>query len=320
MIRCALLDEKNDLRVVNPVLATYVGLNESIFLRQLHFILSDNDSVGKWADGRKWYRDKPVDWVGKYFPFWDEGVVKRTIANLRADGLLDARHDLNSNRKNTALWYSINYPAMERLDGPVDRIAAKKAKRKAAKEAHQKASDSDSEYTKEQNVLSLNKEVQNVPATRVQNVPTPKDSLPKDSQKNKSKDLGEKSPKQKKPEYLLPQTEAQTWFIDTWNEKRRGIGYSQKSHFDNPTQQGKVDREYPRLGKIEALKCVDYWFTDHNCGFGELINKLEKWSTNGRQRQGNAQKGKRGTSAKAKRARDQKRQTRADQQVNIINI
>jgi hypothetical protein len=193
-------------QVYQPTLAAWIGLNEAIFLQQLHYIIVNNESVGKFADGRKWYRDKPRDFAVKYFPFWDESIVKRTITNLRIDGLLLVRSDLNEKAKDRSLWYTPHNEAINRLAGPVDRILGKSEKRKEARKARKSKANSDVEYTKVQNVpLSddsrengLNEaEVQFVPLdestnctsqnqqnvllTEVQIVPTPKESLPKDS-------------------------------------------------------------------------------------------------------------------------------------------
>lgn len=165
-------------QMYHPDLAVWIGFNEAVFLSQLDFILTKNDKVGKFADGQKWYRDKPHDFVVKYFPFWDEGIVKRVIDNLRADGLILARSDLNEKAKDRSLWYTVNYQAVERLSGPVDRLTQKAAKRKEARQARK---------PKVQNVPIDEStkctfevtEVQNVPETKVQIVPTPKDSLSK---------------------------------------------------------------------------------------------------------------------------------------------
>lgn len=197
-------DYKEHTRVIDQELAAWIGLNESIFLEQLHFILTKNDSVGKFADGRKWYRDKPHDFVVKYFMFWDESIVKRTINNLRNDGLLLARSDLNRNPKDRSLWYTINYDAINRLSGPVERMAQKLEVRKKARRVRTEKEQSvnRSDYTKVQDELLNNDKgkevkvqdvpsdmkgtncnqssVQNVPDTSVQNVPTPKESYPKD--------------------------------------------------------------------------------------------------------------------------------------------
>ncbi len=189
---CKIIDDRPLL--VLPTLATKVGLNEAIFLQQLHYILKENDKVGKFVDGQKWYRDKPRDFSVKYFPFWDEGIIKRTIQNLRGDCLVLARSDLNKIPKDRSLWYSINYKAIDRLDKPVARLQKKKAKRAAARKVrteNEQSSQEDSkiEYTKVQNVLSTigdekesvkstkhtNGKVQNVLLTSVQNVPIPID-------------------------------------------------------------------------------------------------------------------------------------------------
>lgn len=171
-------------QVYHPTLATWVGLNEAIFLAQLNYILTKNDKVGKFADGRKWYRDKPHDFVVKYFPFWDEGIVKRIIDNLRADGLIIARSDLNKDARDRSLWYTVHHEAIDRLTGPVERLTQKATKRKEARKVR-------TEKAKVQNVLMnestkcTEAEVQIVPITlpetKVQIVPTPKESLPKDS-------------------------------------------------------------------------------------------------------------------------------------------
>lgn len=174
-------------QVYHPTLATWVGLNEAIFLAQLNFILTRNDTVGKFADGRKWYRDKPHDFVVKYFPFWDEGTVKRTIANLKADALILARSDLNKDPKDRSLWYTINYPALERLAGPVERITRISEMRKEARKARISKRDNYPDDTEVQSVPDgksakcTDENQQSVLLTSVQNVPTPKDSLPKDS-------------------------------------------------------------------------------------------------------------------------------------------
>lgn len=173
-------------QVYHPTLATWVGLNEAIFLAQLHYILTKNESVGKFTDGRKWYRDKPHDFVVKYFPFWDEGIVKRVLDNLRADGLLMARSDLNKDPKDRSLWYTIHYEAVERLTGPVERITAKSEKRKEARKARKPKEDNQTDYTKVQNVLLQNNPTKctsdlgtKCTDEKVQIVPTPKESFSK---------------------------------------------------------------------------------------------------------------------------------------------
>jgi hypothetical protein len=183
-----LLDESPLL--VQQTLAAWIGLNEAIFIQQLHYILTQHDSMGKFADGKKWYRDKARDFSVKYFAFWDESIVKRIIANLRADGLLLARSDLNKNPQDRSLWYSINYDALDKIDSPVERISNKIGLRKKARQVRteKEQANKSSDYTKVHNATMLDDStlcndvpLQNVPLPQVQIVPTPKESLPKDS-------------------------------------------------------------------------------------------------------------------------------------------
>ena len=166
---------------VLPSLAVKIGLNEAIFVQQLHYIIANNDSVGRWADGKKWYRDKPKDFVEKYFPFWSEGVVKRTIANLRKDSLIFARSDLNQIAEDRSLWYTVNYAKLDCLEEPVERIADIQETRRVASEA---AKAKRASGTKEGETESTDEgaKVQNEPRAKVQNEPTPKElPLPKDT-------------------------------------------------------------------------------------------------------------------------------------------
>lgn len=168
---------------VLPSLAVKIGLNEAIFVQQLHYIIHNNDSVGKWADGKKWYRDKPKDFAEKYFPFWSEGVVKRTIANLRNDDLIFARSDLNKIAEDRSLWYTVNYAKLDCLEQPVERITDIQETRRAASEiAKAKREENEGEGAKVQNELMDDAKVQNELMAKVQNEPIPKElPVPKDS-------------------------------------------------------------------------------------------------------------------------------------------
>jgi hypothetical protein len=189
-----LLDESPLL--VQQTLAAWIGLNEAIFIQQLHYILTQHDSMGKFADGKKWYRDKARDFSVKYFAFWDESIVKRIIANLRADGLLLARSDLNKNPQDRSLWYSINYDALDKIDSPVERISNKIGLRKKARQVRteKEQANKSSDYTKVHNATMLDDStlcndvpLQNVPLTQVQNVPTPKESFKDKDTKTKER-------------------------------------------------------------------------------------------------------------------------------------
>lgn len=110
-------------------LAEWIGLNEAIFIQHLHELLT-GPAKGLWV--RRTLNDCLVD-----FPFWDDGIIKRTIQNLRQDGLIFARFDLNESKQNRSAWYTISYEALSMLTGPVDRLKVKALKRRQARDSRQ---------------------------------------------------------------------------------------------------------------------------------------------------------------------------------------
>jgi len=54
--------------IVLPSLAAHIGLQESIFLQQLHYWLNRSDHE---RDGHKWVYNSYKEWQ-KQFPFWSE--------------------------------------------------------------------------------------------------------------------------------------------------------------------------------------------------------------------------------------------------------
>lgn len=110
-------------------LAEWIGLNEAIFIQRLHGLLVESPK-GLWV--RRTLDDCLID-----FPFWDDGIIKRTIQNLRQDNLIVARYDLNESKQNRSAWYTISYEALSMLTGPVDRLKVKALKRRQARSLRQ---------------------------------------------------------------------------------------------------------------------------------------------------------------------------------------
>lgn len=96
---------------VLPTLATQIGLNEAIFMQQLHWMLKYK--TGKVVDGVKWVYSTQDEWM-EMFPFWGRSTILRLIAKLvEAEIVLEANlNDELSRRK----WYTIDYV---RLDGAI---------------------------------------------------------------------------------------------------------------------------------------------------------------------------------------------------------
>lgn len=90
--------------VIRPELATKIGLNESIFLQQLHYWLQKSNHV---VNGKKWVYNTYNSWR-EQMPFWSLSTIKRTISNLqKKDYLIVDRFNKAGFDKTN--WYSIDY-------------------------------------------------------------------------------------------------------------------------------------------------------------------------------------------------------------------
>ncbi len=109
---------------VLPKLASEIGLNEAIFIQQLHYWL--NSKSVKNINGHKWIYNTYKDWQ-KQFPFWSVSTIKRTIASLEEKNLI-IKGNFNKAGFDKTIWYSINYSAVKRLNDrmgqndPIDEV------------------------------------------------------------------------------------------------------------------------------------------------------------------------------------------------------
>lgn len=67
--------------LVLPSLACVLGLNESIVLQQLHFLLR-NPKNGKRIAEHKWIFNTYEQWQCEYFPFWSARTIQRIFETL----------------------------------------------------------------------------------------------------------------------------------------------------------------------------------------------------------------------------------------------
>ena len=104
--------------IVLPKLAKAIGLNDSIFLQQLHYWLS-NKKVGTVADGQKWVKNSVREWQEDNFPFWHTNTIIKIVARLQERELILTRDDLNQRRDDKTLWYSIDYEKLDKLTEPI---------------------------------------------------------------------------------------------------------------------------------------------------------------------------------------------------------
>lgn len=101
--------------LVIPEMAEAIGLNEAIFIQQLHFLLhvkKMNARMDDYKQGRLWVYNTLDEWVDKHFRFWSKMTLRRTINNLVSEGLV-FKNEFNYSSHIHTLWYTIDY---DRLD------------------------------------------------------------------------------------------------------------------------------------------------------------------------------------------------------------
>lgn len=94
-----------------PGLATRIGLNESIFLQQLHYWLERSVNV---KEGHRWVYNTAKEWQ-EQFPFWSVNTIRRIIKSLEVKEfvVIDNFNSLPIDKTN---WYRINYEKVEALE------------------------------------------------------------------------------------------------------------------------------------------------------------------------------------------------------------
>ena len=91
--------------IIIPSLAVKFGLNEAIFLQQLHYWL-ERSSFNK--NGQNWVYKTIEEWLLE-FPFWSKTTLKRVIKLLRNLDILKVEK-LSKSRVN---YYTIEYQKLD---------------------------------------------------------------------------------------------------------------------------------------------------------------------------------------------------------------
>jgi uncharacterized phage protein (TIGR02220 family) len=92
---------------VLPSLAKSIGLNEAIFLQQLHYWLLKSTHI---IDGNKWVYNSVTQWQ-EQFPFWCQRTIKNIIYSLEKSGIL-VSGNFNKKKSDKTKWYRIDYSRM----------------------------------------------------------------------------------------------------------------------------------------------------------------------------------------------------------------
>lgn len=108
--RLFVLNDPHALRI-NAALAMEIGLNESILLLQIEFLLSISDNV---HEGTVWTYQSLTDLREAYFPFWGKSTIGRAMQGLVERELLLVG---NFNRAgfDRTQWYALNPVGISRL-------------------------------------------------------------------------------------------------------------------------------------------------------------------------------------------------------------
>lgn len=108
------LIEKTTL-TIEPKLAVLIGLNESIFIKQLHYWLSKTKHR---RDGEKWVFNTIPQWR-EQLPFFSEKTIKRIILNLKTENWIKVVQ-YDKNKMNRTNWYTINYQKITEIQEKVN--------------------------------------------------------------------------------------------------------------------------------------------------------------------------------------------------------
>ncbi len=95
----------DDPLFVLPTVAVKLGLNESIFLQQLHYWLGKSTHT---YDGYTWVYNTYEGWR-KQFPFWSESTIRRTIVRLEKKRIVVSRY---RSKLDKTKWYRIDYDVL----------------------------------------------------------------------------------------------------------------------------------------------------------------------------------------------------------------
>jgi len=106
----SLLINEYPLQVL-PTLAVALGINEAIFLQQLHYWI---DRAGSEHDDRLWVYNTMDEWLTQ-MPWLSHRTLERIIANLREKGFIVATAVFNESKMDRTLWYAIDYDKVESL-------------------------------------------------------------------------------------------------------------------------------------------------------------------------------------------------------------
>lgn len=105
----SLLISEPPLQVI-PTLAVKIGLNEAMFLQQVHYW---SLRAATHHAGHVWVYNTVKQWH-EQFPFWSEDTITRIIKSLRESGLLIVER-LSPDKRNKTNFYRVDHVLLARI-------------------------------------------------------------------------------------------------------------------------------------------------------------------------------------------------------------
>lgn len=112
-----LLIQEPPLQVL-PSLAVLIGLNEAIFLQQLHYWLLKSDH---YHDHRYWIYNTYEEWHNQ-LPFWSVRTIRRIVGSLEERSLIVSTTKYNRQKVDQTKWYTLVYEELNRLTERADQV------------------------------------------------------------------------------------------------------------------------------------------------------------------------------------------------------
>ncbi len=116
--------------IVLPKLATEIGLNNAMFLQQVHFLTNakseKGETRGHFRNGFYWVYNTYDEWR-KVFPFWSIPTIRRIVEALEKDKLIFTTNQYNKRRSDKTKWYRVDLDAMALLQDKILKAKACKA-------------------------------------------------------------------------------------------------------------------------------------------------------------------------------------------------
>ena len=133
---------------VLPTLAIRIGLNEAIFLQQLHYFLSLSKHE---KDGRRWIYNSSADWQA-IFPFWSAPTIRRVIASLEEQKLIITTTKYNKSGFDKRRWFAIDYSALETAEQSIAQNEQSSSQSEQSSRQNEQSSNQNEQSYKEQEI------------------------------------------------------------------------------------------------------------------------------------------------------------------------